>query len=238
MDVNTANILPLIWASKFNLGLPNLSEPVASNIAPPVSSSSSMNMCSTNLTRANMSNMSNGTSNLWPAAAAAALSNDITTSFKQLLANAAAAAVNVNGIGHTFAGQSADPNEHSTYTGSGHVTATANGFNSNNGNMMNSNSNGSSGSSSNGPLSPNNGAMNGLNLQQALMARLGQAAAVSILGDSKQNQLQQSSGNYSAMHSNQLPNSKLMHLMPSYCNASSPGRLQIVYLLLTLLLYW
>ena len=202
MDVNTANILPLIWASKFNLGLPNLADPVPSIANSMSVTNSSTNTCST-LNRPSMANNNspNGP-NLWPAAAAAALSNDFTTSFKQLLANAAAA-VNTNGIGSTFPQAEAGD---VTFNGSNQTTPLANGFN------------GNGNSNSNGPRSPNAGAMNGINLQQALIARLGQAAAASILGDKQQGAYPMQAGQL------QLPNNKLMHLMPNYCNPSSPGK--------------
>ena len=216
MDVNTANILPLIWASKFNLGLPNLTDPVPSmaNSVPMINTNT--NSCSNNMTRSNVAHNASNGANLWPAAAAAAaLSNDFTTSFKQLLVNAAAA----NGMGPNFT-QPHDTGE-ALFVASNHTTPTVNGFNGNtNVSSINSNSNGSN---SNGPMSPNAGVtLNGLNLQQALMARLGQAAAASIMGD-KQNQ-QQQSANFSMHSGHQLSNNKLMHLMPNYGNASSPGK--------------
>lgn len=225
MDVNTANILPLIWATKFNLGLPNLAEPISNISSTPIVN----NLATTNQTHcspnSNRPNMTNGPSNLWPAAAAAALSNDLTTSFKQLLANAAAAAVNVNGIGSTFSQSPSDTTETSSYGVSNQTNGVTNGFTVNNGNM-NSNSNGSNGSNLNRPLSPTTtSSINGLSLQQALMARLGQAAA--ILGDNNKPN-QRTGGNY-AIHNNnthmQLSNCpKMMHLMPNYGNTSSPGR--------------
>lgn len=211
MDVNTANILPLIWASKFNLALPNLADPVPSMANSMPVTNTSANACS-NLTRSNVvTNSPNGPS-MWPAAAAAAaLSNDLTTSFKQLLANAAAAAVNGNGIGSTFPQEASE----AQFNGLNLPTPVTNGFTGN----------GSSNGSSNGPLSPSSCSINGMNLQQALIARLGQAAAAaSFLGD-KQSQQQQSVGcNYPMQSPLQLSNSKLMHLMPNYCTASSPGK--------------
>lgn len=163
MDVNTANILPLIWASKLgNFGLANLNDPSPGNSDvqshPP---NGQPNQCS-NLTRQNLVALQqqineqlssvNATGklthqqqqqhqaqqNLWTAA----LSNDLTTSFKQLLANANALATS------PFAN-----------SGSGDL---------NDGFAMNGNN--SAGVNTNGL--PSN------NIQQALMARLGQAASI------------------------------------------------------------
>lgn len=73
-----------------------------------------------------------------------------------------------------------------------------------------------------------------MNLQQALMARLGQAAAAASILNEKQHQHSQQQQNHQqnhqqtnfSMHGNQmqLPNNKILHLMPGYGNLSSPGK--------------
>lgn len=242
MDVNTANILPLIWASKFNLGLSNLASNESNNNST-LAGDNGNNGCIGNLNRQinsgnqaqaanNPSQMLNG--NLWPAAAAAALSTDFTTSFKQLLANAAAAAVNCNGISSSLSPNSEGDGAGHTGNNGGNVGFPALMANVANAavpsNGFNGNSNGSNNSNS-GRVSPTG--QNGcFNIQQALMARLGQAAA--ILSDKQQQQPQsnQYPANYSTLaavnHQNsqlQLQNNKLLHqMMPSFGNISSPGK--------------